>query len=686
MLLRTRVTLILLAALAVVVAVMALTGLQREGLLKDRNAAVSAEWQSALWRALVDGQITLLGARAIEIARIDDFMRNAASGNGAAAGTQAVAAGFLGSETEAVDIIELIGADRAPLYESRGVDDGRAVLDAANLDRVFAGETVAGLRQDAASRFLIVHARKVALPGGGEAALVVGSAAPRLVRRFAEASKTQAALISVRGRLVHATSEADYALVASRVRPRETTVEEAELAGRSLILVSVPVLDLAGAVSANLVSIADATEAAQTSERITGWAVLGALGFVALLVLALNLYLWASFRPLGAAIGVLQALARGDTSQTLDTTGTDEIGRIGEAVRAFRREALALAGIRAQRERTRLRRERIIRREITGLAGALDEQDRVDVLAALSGPVGADGQPSAPSTSEEQLRLIAGVLRSLSSRILDQQKRLTGLVADLRESLVTRTKLAGLQQELDVARRVQQSILPRPLPPDRRIAVQGHMTAAQEIGGDFFDCFEIDADRIGLVVADVSGKGVPAALFMAITRTLLKATAAFDPSPGGCIARVNDLLTADNEQTMFVTLFYAVLDKRDGGFAFVNAGHPPPYRIGPDGAVTPLLSPTGVALGVMDGLPFGEARVTLAPGETVFLFTDGVSEAADAEGVLFGVERLEAILAGAATLELAQLCDEVERAVRGFEGGAVRTDDLTCLAVRRPAA
>lgn len=678
MLLRTRVTLLLLVAIGVVVAVMAGTGLQRERLLRERNAVVAAEWQSALWRALIDGQTTLLSSAAQEIARHDGFLRNAIAGNRAEAGALLLAAGFLGGESESVDVIELIGVDRTPLFESRDVDDGRPVLDAANLDRVFAGETANGLRQDAAASFVVLHARWIPLPDGKTATLIVGSAANRLVQRFAEAAKTDAALVSVRGRLAEATDPAEYALVADKVRPRETTVEEARIGERSLTVISVPVLDIAGGAAASLVSITDATQATRGVERLTSWAVAAALGFVALVVLALNVYLWRSFRPLDTAIGVLQGLARGDTSQTLDTTGSDEIGRIGEAVRAFRREALALAGIRAQRERTRLRRERIIRRAITGLANALDQADRTEVLTALAG----GGDQPAGATSEEQLRLIAGVLRSLSGRILDQQNRLKGLIAELQEALVTKTKLAGLQQELDIARRVQQSILPRPLPPDPRMQVHGHMTAAQEIGGDFFDCFEIDEHRLGLVVADVSGKGVPAALFMAITRTLLKATAAFDPSPGPCIARVNDLLSQENEQTLFVTLFYAVLDRRDGQVTFVNAGHPAPFRLTRDGRAAPLTGGGGVALGVMDGFRFTAAQVRLEPGEGLFLFTDGVTEAADSQGELFGGDRLAVILEKAALQSPQAQCEAVEKAVREFEGGVLRTDDLTCFAIR----
>jgi sigma-B regulation protein RsbU (phosphoserine phosphatase) len=180
---------------------------------------------------------------------------------------------------------------------------------------------------------------------------------------------------------------------------------------------------------------------------------------------------------------------------------------------------------------------------------------------------------------------------------------------------------------------------------------------------------------------------VPAALFMMITRTLLKATALAVADPGRCLARVNDLLCQENDQMMFVTLFYAVLDPRSGELVYANGGHNPPCVLRRNGEVALLPGTGGVALGVMDGIDYVVERQRLAPGEALFCYTDGVTEALNPGKEEYAEARLLAVLDVAGELPVRDIADQVVDDVTRFAADEPQADDITCLVVRyRPAA
>lgn len=248
------------------------------------------------------------------------------------------------------------------------------------------------------------------------------------------------------------------------------------------------------------------------------------------------------------------------------------------------------------------------------------------------------------------------------------------------------TQLVSIQQELDVARRMQQSIVPTRFPSRPELQMFARMIPAKEVGGDFYDYFWLSEHRVGVVIADVSGKGVPAALFMAVARTLLRATAPAADGAGSCLAMANELLGQDNEATMFVTLFYGILDTRSGELVYANGGHNPPLLIEADGSVSPLPSTGGMALGIMEDLPYQEHSLLLAPGSTLLLYTDGVTEAFNPENQEFGERRLSELLARSSKLAVEPLLAELVETVNGFANGAPQSDDITCLAIRYAAA
>ena len=255
----------------------------------------------------------------------------------------------------------------------------------------------------------------------------------------------------------------------------------------------------------------------------------------------------------------------------------------------------------------------------------------------------------------------------------------------LREALETRDRLVALQNELDVASRMQQSILPTVFPKIPGYQVFGQMEAAREVGGDFFDIVNLEGGRIGLTIADVSGKGVPAALFMMSSRTLMKGSAIGMPDPGDVLEEVNGLLEADNEAAMFVTLFYAVLDPESGTLQYANGGHNPPLIVHPGGSSALLPTTGGVALGVMAGLAYRQSVATLAPGDIAVLYTDGVTEAMNANDEEFGVERLQAVFEERQPDSARAVSEAIFDAVHEFAGNTPQSDDITCLIVMREA-
>ena len=257
-------------------------------------------------------------------------------------------------------------------------------------------------------------------------------------------------------------------------------------------------------------------------------------------------------------------------------------------------------------------------------------------------------------------------------------------LALLRQASVLREKMMVLQRELDIANQIQLSVLPSRFPafPDRsEFDLYATMIPAQEVGGDFYDFFLVDEHRLGFVIGDVSGKGVGAALFMAITRTMLRATALRGMSASECVSYTNHVLTPDSLPGMFVTLFYGILDVRTGLVTYANAGHNPPYHLRASGDLSTLESTQGLALCLLRDFKYTERSVQMEPGDSILLYTDGVTEASDGAGEQYEAERLEQCLANSSCTPV-NLCRDVLRSVTRFSGGIDQSDDITLLTLQ----
>jgi serine phosphatase RsbU (regulator of sigma subunit)/predicted ester cyclase len=243
-----------------------------------------------------------------------------------------------------------------------------------------------------------------------------------------------------------------------------------------------------------------------------------------------------------------------------------------------------------------------------------------------------------------------------------------------------------VEQELQVARNIQQASLPKEVPQLEGWQIFPLYQPAREVGGDFYDFFELDDERLGIVVGDATGKGVPAALVMASTRSMLRAVAQAmgSSSPGEVLGRVNDPLATDVPPNMFVTCFYAILDPKKASLSYANAGHDLPY-VRSSGGDAEELRARGMPLGLMPGMHYEEKEVVLHKGESVLFYSDGLVEAHNPKGEMFGFPRLRALVAEHG--EKHSLGDALLEDLYSFvEEGWEQEDDITLLTLRRSAA
>jgi sigma-B regulation protein RsbU (phosphoserine phosphatase) len=284
----------------------------------------------------------------------------------------------------------------------------------------------------------------------------------------------------------------------------------------------------------------------------------------------------------------------------------------------------------------------------------------------------------------ERVTGVAQVINRLDGKPFDKDDlelflALSGLAAiaienaKMHQSLMEKQRLV---KDMEFARTVQESFLPQRAPDVPGYRFSAHYTPAQEVGGDFYDFIRLGGDRTGIVIGDVSGKGVPAALFMAKLGSDMRTLAFTEADPGVALAKLNDLLADRSRRGMFATLLYLALDARTGAITICNAGHLPPVIKKADGSVVRLAAAGGAPLGIMPGLQFARETAALGPGDTVVLYTDGIIEAMNAREELYGFDRFEALLRGGPP-EPEQLTNAVIADVNRFTGLSPQHDDMT---------
>lgn len=315
-------------------------------------------------------------------------------------------------------------------------------------------------------------------------------------------------------------------------------------------------------------------------------------------------------------------------------------------------------------------------------AGELVGLDNLETETVLAAPLSVKGnilgallvvETRTPGRFDERrLEIITGIAQQAALAVQNNQ---------LQREMAERERL---EQELELAREIQKTFMPEQLPdlPGWELAVTWR--AARQVAGDFYDFFELPGRRMGLVIADVADKGMPAALFMALTRTLMRAAAAEQRSPADALRRVNELLVPDARHGMFVTALYVILSLETGGIVYANAGHHPPLIYRSEKKSLEQLERGQTALGVVDRPEFVEHEAVLDEADCMVLYTDGVTEALSPEGSFFGEARLHRAIKNQDKDESAQRAqDRLMRAVTDFVGENAPSDDITLMVLRR---
>ena len=263
-------------------------------------------------------------------------------------------------------------------------------------------------------------------------------------------------------------------------------------------------------------------------------------------------------------------------------------------------------------------------------------------------------------------------------------ERVTKEVEIRRQNWRERSEYSALRREVDIAADMQRRILPRRFPERSGLDIFANVNPAKEMGGDFYDVFEIDDSRIGFVVADVAGKGIPAAFYMAVARTLIRSVAKTGIGPSKCLEQVNSLLFAHEIPGVFVSVFYGEVDTTQWRVTFANGGHKPPFIGGANtGDPQRIEGGDGTILGIQDGLPYEEDAFLLLAGDYLYLYTDGITEAFNSKRVPFSEKRLQECLRKNPGLPAEKLAASVEHTIKQFVGDAEQHDDMTSLVIRR---
>ncbi len=665
--LRSRLTLIVVLGFALLLGTMFTAEKIRERLFEDylRDASIAA--QQALWEEIIS----------VEVLSVKSSLSLlSANGHMTAEGLSILKMDptwYMAASLEAVALVD----ENRRVFVSQGQITPRQLLDAGTMDLVRKGEEASGLRQIGNHQIVLIVAEPVIMDDQ-HYTLVAAAQLNDALSRYAARTLSSAHILSLHGKLLSSSDPERWNTYQPDVSTRLPTRQEIDTDQRTYVATTVPLKDIVQSSTGVLVSMADVTDAqasrnALRNSTLIVTAILGLLG-----LLVINVVIWRSFRPLRTALDVLNdlSLRDGDTGTQSTVKASDEIGHLSQAIGALRHRTALVDEHNMQRKRMRLKQERVIQHELKALAAAVDSTSREEVLSLLN-------EKADPSQPEEPLLRLTRVLSNLRHRLIEQHMRLSRMVVDLRDALISKSKLLGLQQELKIASTVQMSILPRMTIQDQRVALSARIIPAQEVGGDFYDYAILDKHHLSFVIADVSGKGIPAALFMAISRTLLKSISMFVATPRSCVQRLNDLLAAENDQMLFVTLFYGILDLRTGALQFVNAGHHHPYLLRHSGTLEQVPGINGPAVGVMQGIGYAQGQLVLEPGDTLYLYTDGITEAFDPNQNLYGNRRLEATLSAMPANAFPDtISDRIIQDMRAFEQGFRQTDDITSLCLR----
>ena len=662
---RYRTTLIIFFFVAVIVAGLFIANRAHDRLLQEENASASITQTKALWKTLVESNIQRIYEHS-DILRANERLRVVlASGNrdmisdiGLSLFRRMILIG-----DDHVNRLDLVNIDGEVVFSSSPAFELSTPVQPLLVRKALDENLyLSGIGNDSSRN--ITLSLLIPLYGINDeplAVAILSSAVVFSLQGLRDDGVTEALIINRRGRLLVGTDLTLWKDLGAKVDLAGELVQEVRgHGGRVFSVKLLPFEADLGNIVATLLVLRDVSQSAAQLNRLE-YISLALIGlFLVLAMFGISFYLNRALSPLALGAEILNALARGDTSAAdkLEVgRGSDELSRIGHAINAFRVQTITLRRQRDSRERWRHRQEEFIRSEMIRLGNTLTGEARDDVhteLAQIESEMRRHQEESLQEQDSEigreddsgalGLQLTGFAFKKMTDRVAIQQEELTNLIADLQQALKTRRALVALQRDLEIAARVQLSFLPGGHYKKDDIEIRATMVPARDVGGDFYDFFELGEHRIGVVIADVAGKGVPAALFMAVARTLIRAVAMrFVSNPADCLETVNEMLVDSSRENVFVTVFYGVYDRRDGSFIYANGGHNPPMLVA-DGVVTPLPLTNGALLAMFSGLKYKQHTIKLPAGGKLFFYTDGVTESIDENQTEFSDKRMIEVL------------------------------------------
>lgn len=675
--LRTRITIFVTVTFALLVVGLGFASYRRAELESRRAAEALVTGQERVWQKVVEKICQELVAHASLMLRDPALVQAIAKGDevGLAArvatGIQPLRQAF---EIAAVEIVDYQGRS---LYSSRSSVAARTLADAGLVSRIVEYDQPAtGVEREEDGRFLAIVSLPVRGPSGVAGVLTLARPILPVLNEVKAATASEIFLTDPRGGLVQGTNQALWQGLSppyESLRGGTATLKDGD---RVWSLVSGPLSSATGARLGTQVAISDVTESYDREAWLRIAPLIGIGLFLVVILIALQTFLQRAFRPLESALAGLNALSQGDLS--VDVVGVrrrDEIGRIARAVRIFRDHQQAIAQQGFRRERQEKRQRRFIRQQMEELAGTLDDEARAEMMSDLDRI-----ERQAPG-SQGDLGTLAIAVQVMAERVRSQHQNLDSLVAELREALKSKTELAALQQQFEMAGKMQAEMLPAAFPPRDDLQVRGALRPAEEFGGEFYDFFAIGPDQIAVVAGQIMGTGLASAFFTLTARTLVKTTMMFGLSPCETLMRVNDMLATDNRQGLSVALFVGVLDTSDGRFLYSSGDYPAPFLVRTIGAVAPVPTEPNWPMAERHGLAFQEQVLELPARGTLVLYSRGLIGTTDSAGEPFGKDRLASQLASFDDLSAASIVDGVMDALDRHDGGA-RQRDATCLALR----
>ncbi|HWL67498.1 MAG TPA: PP2C family protein-serine/threonine phosphatase [Geminicoccus sp.] len=686
MLLRIRLVLVVLLVIAVITGLVAAAAtIIAERVGRDANRTERTA-QLKVWEVTVRAEAGPL----LQLLR--ELTGDAAFRESMELGDRLAATDRLTEQVDALDRhlferIDLLGPDGQLLWTSLGHGEDRAMVDVRRLaPEARAGEgTWVGLQPEAGGG--LAPTVVSALPGGH---LAISRPLGPTLKAFADTYGGNAYLMSADTARIASTDDRAWPDLeeAYRAGDIDPVIEDAD--GRVHKARSVEIYDLSGSPAGWLIALRDVTAEREQRWLVTSTTIVSC-GLILLVVVGM-LYGWLrhNLLPLEELALVVKAVASGNLLLSPDPPRrADEVGGIAQAVGVLREGAIALEQIRFRQSRERRRSEAMIRQKMQELAATLDAPARAELEHDLAR---IEAESRAGEGEAGGAKPLAVAFQHMTGRVLAQYQELSRLLAErtrdlerLKEAVREREELVHLRQELSIARTLQLSSLPTRFPafPDRtEFDVFAAMRPAEEVGGDFYDFFLLDDDQVAVAIGDASGKGVAAAMFIAIARSLIKAACLQGMGPAEAMHFANDVLARDNPQMMFATALVAILDTRTGQLRLANAGHNPPFLRRHDGELSVIDRFLGPALGVSDLAGFEEATLQLRERDLLFLFTDGVTEAADRQERFFDTDGLARALGELDGGDPRRAVEDVQAGLDEFTAGAAQADDITMLALQ----